>query len=152
MSVCHKGTLQIEYTIAMPLVVWYLSKYSIILHILYNLCYFSSRQTCGGVSMMVACYKANYLSVGVRIWFRVNYGSRVFGVRVNFSSERVKMAEKCQKRVIIFLDPVFRYIFLKFRQNAGFVKYRREKVRKQKMLKMLLLIICETPKKISTIF
>ena len=82
--------------------------------------------------MMVACYKANYLSVGVRIWFRVNYGSRVFGVRVNFSSERVKMAKKCQKRVIIFLDPVFRDIFLKFRQNAGFVKYRREKVEKLK--------------------
>ena len=110
--------------------------------------------------MMVACYKANYLSVGVRIWFRVNYGSRVFGVRVNFSSERVKMAKKCQKRVIIFwgashminnnifnilnfstfslgyfLDPVFRDIFLKFRQNAGFVKYRREKVEKLKKLK-----------------
>ena len=178
MSVCHKGTLQIEYTIAMPLVVWYLSKYSIILHILYNLCYFSSRQTCGGVSMMVACYKANYLSVGVRIWFRVNYGSRVFGVRVNFSSEiGLKWPKKGQKRVKnflgashminnnifnifsfstfslgYFLDPALKAIFLKFSQNAGFVKYPREKVGNLKMLKMLLFIICEAPQKNLTLF
>ena len=51
-----------------------------------------------------------------------------------------------------FLDPVFRAIFLKFSQNAGFVKYPREKVKKQKMLQMLLFIIYEAPKKISTIF
>ena len=51
-----------------------------------------------------------------------------------------------------FLDPVFRAIFLKFSQNAGFVKYPREKVEKHKMLKMLLFIICEAPKKISAIF
>ena len=51
-----------------------------------------------------------------------------------------------------FLDPVFRAIFLKFSQNAGFVKYPREKVEKPKMLKMLLFIICEAPQKISAIF
>ena len=51
-----------------------------------------------------------------------------------------------------FWDPVFKAIFLKFIQNAGLVKYPREKVEKQKMLKMLLLIIYEPPKKISTIF
>ena len=46
-----------------------------------------------------------------------------------------------------FLDPVFRAIFLNFSQNAGFVKYPREKVEKLKMLKMLLFIICEAPQK-----
>ena len=46
-----------------------------------------------------------------------------------------------------FLDPVSRAIFLKFSQNAGFVKYPREKVEKLKMLKMLLFIICEAPQK-----
>ena len=51
-----------------------------------------------------------------------------------------------------FLDLVFRAFFSKFGQNTGFVKYPKEKVEKQKMLKMLLLIIGETPKKISTIF
>ena len=51
-----------------------------------------------------------------------------------------------------FLDPVFRAIFLKFSQNAGFVKYPRGKVDKQKMLKMLLFIIVRGPQKISTIF
>ena len=51
-----------------------------------------------------------------------------------------------------FLDLVFRAIFFKFGQNTGFVKYPKEKVEKQKMLKMLLFIICEAPKKISTIF
>ena len=51
-----------------------------------------------------------------------------------------------------FWDPVFKAIFLKFIQNAGLVKYPREKVEKQKMLKMLLFIICEAPKKISAIF
>ena len=45
-----------------------------------------------------------------------------------------------------FRDPVFRAIFEKFGQNAGFVKYPREKVEKQKMLKMLKFIICESPK------
>ena len=30
-----------------------------------------------------------------------------------------------------FLDPVFRAIFEKFSQNTGFVKYPREKVKKQ---------------------
>ena len=46
-----------------------------------------------------------------------------------------------------FLNTVFRAIFLKFSQNAGFVKYPREKVEKLKMLKMLLFIICEAPQK-----
>ena len=35
-----------------------------------------------------------------------------------------------------FLDPALKAIFLIFSQNAGFVKYPREKVEKQKMLKM----------------
>ena len=47
--------------------------------------------------------------------------------------------------LVYFLDPVFRAIFLNFSQNAGFVKYPREKVEKLKMLKMLLFIICEAP-------
>ena len=51
-----------------------------------------------------------------------------------------------------FLDPVFRAIFLEFSQNACFVKYPKEKVEKQKMLKMLSFIICETLKLISAIF
>ena len=51
-----------------------------------------------------------------------------------------------------FLDPVSRAIFLKFSQNAGFVKYPREKVEKLKMLKMLLFIICEAPKKFQPFF
>merc|ERR1712214_277328 len=51
-----------------------------------------------------------------------------------------------------FLDLVFRAIFSKFGQYTGFVKYPKEKVKKQKMLKMLLFIIFEAPKKISTIF
>ena len=51
-----------------------------------------------------------------------------------------------------FLDSVFRAIFSKFGQNTGFVKYPKEKVEKQKMLKMVFFIICEDPQKISTIF
>ena len=51
-----------------------------------------------------------------------------------------------------FLDPVFRAIFLNFSQNAGFVTYPREKVEKLKMLKMLLFIICEAPKKFQPFF
>ena len=51
-----------------------------------------------------------------------------------------------------FLHLVFRAIFFKFGQNTGFVKYPKEKVEKQKMLKMLSFIICEAPQKISTIF
>ena len=51
-----------------------------------------------------------------------------------------------------FLDLVFRAIFFKFGQNTGFVKYTKEKVEKQKILKMLLLVIFDVPKKISTIF
>ena len=51
-----------------------------------------------------------------------------------------------------FLDLVFRAFFSKFGQNTGFVKYPKEKVEKQKMLKIFLLVICEVPKKISTIF
>ena len=51
-----------------------------------------------------------------------------------------------------FQDPVFRAIFDKISQNAGFVRYPREKVEKLKMLKMLKFIICEAPQKISIIF
>ena len=51
-----------------------------------------------------------------------------------------------------FQDPVFRAIFEKFSLNAGFIKYPREKVEKEKMLKMLKFIICKAPQKISTIF
>ena len=51
-----------------------------------------------------------------------------------------------------FLDLVFRAIFSKFGQNTGFVKNPKEKVEKQKMLKMLSFIICEAPQKIATIF
>ena len=43
-----------------------------------------------------------------------------------------------------FLDLDFRAIFSKFGQNTGFVKNPKEKVEKQKMLKMLLFIICGT--------
>ena len=32
---------------------------------------------------MVVVVVVNYLPVGVRIWFRVNCGGRVFGVRVS---------------------------------------------------------------------
>ena len=51
-----------------------------------------------------------------------------------------------------FLDLVFRAIFSKFGQNTGFVKYPKEKVEKQKMLKMLLFIICEAPKNLQPFF
>ena len=44
-----------------------------------------------------------------------------------------------------FLDPALKAIFLKFSQNAGFVKYPREKVEKLKLLEMLLFIISEAP-------
>ena len=51
-----------------------------------------------------------------------------------------------------FLDPVFRAIFLKFSQNAGFVKYPRGKVDKQKNVENVIIYHCEAPQKISTIF
>ena len=51
-----------------------------------------------------------------------------------------------------FLDLVFSAVFFKFGQNTGFVKYPKEKFKKQKMFKMLSFIICEALKKISTIF
>ena len=58
-----------------------------------------------------------------------------------------------QPRYEVFdLDLVFRAIFSNFGQNTGFVKYPKETVEKQKMLKMLSFIICEAPQKISTIF
>ena len=44
-----------------------------------------------------------------------------------------------------FQDPVFRAIFDKISQNAGFVKYPREKVKKLKLLEMLLFIKSEAP-------
>ena len=51
-----------------------------------------------------------------------------------------------------FTNPAFWLNFKKIALKTVLRKYPREKVEKQKMLKMLLLIICETPKKISTIF
>ena len=51
-----------------------------------------------------------------------------------------------------FTNPAFWLNFKKIALKTGLRKYPREKVEKQKMLKMFLLIICETPKKISTIF
>ena len=51
-----------------------------------------------------------------------------------------------------FRDLVFRAIFSKFGQNSGFVKYPKEKVEKQKMLKMLLFIICDALQQNSTIY
>ena len=38
-----------------------------------------------------------------------------------------------------FLDPVFRAFFLKFSQNAGFVKYLREKVEKTKIVENVII-------------
>ena len=37
--------------------------------------------------LTVVYYKVNYLPVGIRIWFQVNCGSRVFGDVADFSSE-----------------------------------------------------------------
>ena len=51
-----------------------------------------------------------------------------------------------------FTNPAFWLNLKKIALETGSRKYPREKVEKQKMLKMLLLIIGETPKKISTIF
>ena len=51
-----------------------------------------------------------------------------------------------------YLGPVFSVIFFEICLNSGFVKYQKEKVEKQKMLKMLSFIICEAPPKNSTIF
>ena len=38
-----------------------------------------------------------------------------------------------------FLDPFFGAIFLKFSQNAGFIKYPREKVEKQKHVENVII-------------
>ena len=46
-----------------------------------------------------------------------------------------------------FVDLAFRAIFSKFGKKTGFVKYPKEKVEKQKMLKMLFFIIYEAPEK-----
>ena len=46
-----------------------------------------------------------------------------------------------------FTNPAFWLNFKKIALKTGLRKYPREKVEKQKMLKMLLLIICETPRK-----
>ena len=46
----------------------------------------------------------------------------------------------------------FLVVFLKFCQKAGFVNYQIEKVKKQKVLKMLSFIICDTTKSIYAIF
>ena len=50
-----------------------------------------------------------------------------------------------------FTNPAFWLNFKKIALKTGSRKYQREKVEKQKMLKMLFFIICEVPKKISTI-
>ena len=51
-----------------------------------------------------------------------------------------------------FTNPVFWPNLEKIALKTKSRKYPNEKVKKQKMLKMLLLIICEIPQKISTIF
>ena len=66
--------------------------------------------------MTLVYYKVNYLPVGVRIWFWVNCGGRVFGDTANFSSE-----------IGYFLDPVFKANFFKFLE-----KYRVYKLPKKK--------------------
>ena len=52
----------------------------------------------------------------------------------------------------ILLDPVFKSFFLKLWQTTGVLQYRKEKVEKQKKVKMSLFIIYEAPKIISSIF
>ena len=51
-----------------------------------------------------------------------------------------------------FTNPAFWINFKKIALKIGSQKYPREKVEKQKMLKMSLFIICEVPQKISAIF
>ena len=128
--------------------------------------------------MTVVCYKVNYLPVGIRIWFLAKLPNSGFWRYGQFFKwNRVKMAKNGLKMVEIilgashminnnifnifcfltfsfgyFLDLVFRAIFSIFGQNTGCVKYPKEKVEKQKMLKMLLFIICEAPPKMSTLF
>ena len=51
-----------------------------------------------------------------------------------------------------FTNPAFWINFKKIALKTGSQKYPREKVEKQKMLKMLLFIISEAPQKISAIF
>ena len=51
-----------------------------------------------------------------------------------------------------FTNPVFWPNLEKIALKTRSRKYPKEKVEKQKMLKMLLFIICEAPQKISTIF
>ena len=51
-----------------------------------------------------------------------------------------------------FTNPAFWLNLKKIALKIGSGKYLREKVKKQKMLKMLLFIIYEAPKKISRIF
>ena len=38
-----------------------------------------------------------------------------------------------------FLDPVFRVISFKFRQDSGFLKYQKEKIEKQKKVKNVII-------------
>ena len=51
-----------------------------------------------------------------------------------------------------FTNPAFWLNFKKIALKTGSRKYQREKVEKQKTLKMLFFIICEAPQKISAIF
>ena len=94
-----------------------------------------------------------------------------------FKWNRVKMAKNGQKMVEIFLggsymisnnifsifcfstfslgyftNPAFWINFKKIALKTGSQKYPREKVEKQKMLKMLLFIISEAPKKFQPFF
>ena len=58
--------------------------------------------------MMVVLKKVNYLTVGVRIWFRVNCRGRVrvFGDTANFSNEiGKKWPKKGQKSLKFFRGP-----------------------------------------------
>ena len=51
-----------------------------------------------------------------------------------------------------FTNPAFWINFKKIALKTGSQKYPREKVEKQKLLKMFSFIICEAPEKISAIF
>ena len=51
--------------------------------------------------MMAVYYKVDYLPVGVKIWFQVNCGGRVFGVRAKLSSE---IGEKWPKKAKNWLN------------------------------------------------
>merc|ERR1712218_204686 len=121
-------------------------------------------------SMTVVYYKVNYLPVGVRIWFWPNCRVRVFGDRVKMAKNGLKMVEifwgasHMIKNTVFnifcfstfslgyFTNPVFWPNLEKIALKTRSRKYPKEKVEKQKMLKMVFFIICEDHQKISTIF